>query len=271
MNQKLLMVGCGKMGGALLGGFLGHGLKKENVTVVEPAGGEHLTQEFGVNVVADPAILDGSYQPDIIIFAVKPQMLAKVLPEYKKWGNHKNTLAVSVAAGAPVAVFAEHLGKETPIVRLMPNLPALVGAGMTGAYACPHVANDQKKVVDQLISSVGEVVWVEDEEQMHAITAISGSGPAYLFHFIEGLEKAGKALGLTDEAATTLANQMVYGSAKMAIESDKTAEELRIQVTSPNGTTAAALEVLMQNDAQAELLKRATQAASNRSVELSKE
>lgn len=271
MNQKLLMIGCGKMGSALLGGFLEHGLMKENVTVIEPFNSESIKAELGCQVLTDVAELAVDYQPDIIIFAVKPQMLAKLLPLYTKWGNQPHILVLSIAAGAPISLFSKHLGANTPIIRLMPNLPALVGEGMTGAYACSHVSQEQKAVTDTLLASVGKAIWLENEEQMHAVTAIAGSGPAYLFHFIEALEKAATALGISAENAKILATQMVYGSAKMAVESDKNAEDLRIQVTSPNGTTAAALDVLMQGDTTEKLLAQATQAASDRSIALSQE
>lgn len=268
MNYKLLFVGCGKMGGALLGGFLKNGLKKENTSIIEPSNSSFLKEEFGVNAVSSLNEIEENYTPDIILFAVKPQMLNEVLPSYKKWGNNPNILALSVAAGADVSLYRKHLGQETPIIRLMPNLPAFVGEGMTGAYASKNVSDAQKQITSQLVESVGKVVWIEDEEQMHAITAISGSGPAYLFHFVEAMENAAKELGLPDDIAKTLAYQTVCGSAKMVAESEKTATDLRIQVTSPNGTTAAALDVLMNESMQSELIKKATKAAFNRSIEL---
>ncbi len=267
MTENLLLVGCGKMGSALLGGYISKGRAKESITIIEPNTdmATLLKKEYQVNVIDTMDKLPSDYHFDIVQLSVKPQVMQKVLPEYRKRCG-KNTLFISIAAGKTISFFEEHLGSDFPIVRVMPNLPALVNKGVTALYANHNVSEKQKQATEKLFASVGQAFWLEQEAQMDAVTAVSGSGPAYVFHFFEALEQAALSLGLPAEMSKALAYSTIGGSAEMALASDKTAGELREQVTSPKGTTEAGLNVLMAD--LPELIKRTTKAACNRSKAL---
>lgn len=265
-HSSLLLVGCGKMGSALLARWqedkpagLAH------FYVIEPHSGAHLSSASSSYASLDA--LPETITPDIIVFAVKPQALAELLPLYaKRFGD--TPLYISIAAGKPISFFAEQLGEHARIVRAMPNTPALVGEAMSALCARTTLAEASRHLASELMQAVGKVVWVE-EEQMHAITALSGSGPAYVFLFLDALTQAGVALGLSQNNARTLAMQTVAGSCQLAAESHESLEQLRKNVTSPNGTTQAALDVLMQKDALMQLMEAALRAAARRSEELS--
>ena len=269
MSVLVVLVGCGNMGHAMLSGWLKSGkLKPHEVFVVEP--NEALrarAAERGALAGASAAEMPRETAPTLVIFAVKPQVMRDVVPAYRRFAGMGATY-LSIAAGTRIAVFEEILGSTAAIVRCMPNTPAAVGKGMMVTFANPNVTKEASAFVADLLSASGEVTSIADEGLMDAVTAVSGSGPAYIFHFIESLTAAGEAAGLPPETAKLLAMQTVYGAACLAKESSETPTRLREQVTSPNGTTAAALGVLMGGDRLKMLLTEAVEAARKRSVEL---
>lgn len=270
MTVKVLLAGCGNMGYAMLGGWLKSGqLRPSEAFVVEPnADLRARAEKLGVATGASTSQLPVD-TPEIVVLAVKPQVIREVTASYEHLGNGKTTF-VSVAAGTPIATFEQVLGDKTPVIRVMPNTPAAIGKGMMVVCANPHVSARTKQFVDDLLAASGAVATIDDEKLMDAVTAVSGSGPAYIFHFIECLTAAAEHAGLPAETAKLLAMQTVYGAASLAFESDEEPGLLRQQVTSPNGTTAAALAVLMGDDRLKSLVTEAIEAARLRSVELGK-
>jgi pyrroline-5-carboxylate reductase len=265
----LLLVGCGKMGTSLLRGWLENGLAKEDVIVVEPAAAarQSIGSALGVEVVAGPGEIAPDFRCRGAVFAVKPQMMADVLPVYAGRMT-ADTLVISIAAGTGVVRFEEAFGEATPVVRAMPNTPAAIGRGVTALFANPHVSAGQRGLAEALMAAVGEVHWIGDEALMHPITAMSGGGPAYVFLLIETLARAGIASGMPDDLAWPMARATVVGSGALAAASDDEPGVLRQNVTSPGGTTQAALEVLMASDGVQPLFDRAIAAATARSKEL---
>jgi pyrroline-5-carboxylate reductase len=263
--MNVLLVGCGKMGGALLQRWLAQDLC-DGIYVIEP----HKIEGLSVPQVAAPDALPAGFTPDVIVMAVKPQMLADVIDAYKPYTDN-GALLLSIAAGKPLAFFEKHLGSAAALVRAMPNTPAAIGRGITVATANPKAGDTQKDYATRLLSAVGDVLWVEDEAQLNPVTALSGSGPAYVFLLIEAMTQAGIHIGLAPDMAEKLARQTVIGSAALAGENPATpAATLRENVTSPGGTTAAALAVLMDEPAMQDLFNRALAAATKRAEELSK-
>jgi len=268
MARKVVLVGCGNMGYAMLKGWLTDALDAENVFVVEPSDAlRERAEALGVRVFADAADLVSEITPEIAVLAVKPQIMADVVPAYAQWAGGGTTF-LSVAAGVTIESFARQLPGETPIVRCMPNTPAAIGQGMMVCCFNAHVRSDDADFIGALLSSSGRVAFVEDEAQMDAVTAVSGSGPAYVFHFIECLAAAGEREGLPAALAMELAMQTVMGAGALAEQSDDPPGVLRQQVTSPGGTTAAALEVFMTDERLAKLTAQAVKAAADRSREL---
>ncbi len=262
-STHILLIGCGKMGSALLQGWLNSGIDASAITVIEPYGEKHPD----VTWLHSQEELPADYAPSIVIFAIKPQGMEEVVPLYKRYAT-ANTLFLSIAAGKTIAFFEQHLG-HVAIIRVMPNLPAVIAEAAMVSIANKTVTADHHTLATRLLSANGQVIWIEDESHMDAVTAISGSGPAYIFHFIEALTEAGIALGLPKEFATRLACQTVYGSSDLAKSSDYPAATLREQVTSPKGTTAAALDILMNEETGlTQLMKKAAFAAFKRSQEL---
>jgi pyrroline-5-carboxylate reductase len=267
--EPLLLVGAGKMGGALLDGWLENGLQAAQVTVVDPGLPDRRRSELrraGVRVAERSEDAAGRGYKAVVI-AVKPQMMAETLPALPALVT-RDTIVVSVAAGIRVETLQAPFGGAQPVVRAMPNTPAQVGQGMTVALANPHVTDAQRKLIDAMLGAVGKVAWTEDESLIDAVTAVSGSGPAYVFLLTECLAEAGRQAGLPVELAEQLARQTVIGAGALMAESPLPASELRENVTSPNGTTAAALGVLMADDGLQLLMTRAVEAARRRSVEL---
>ena len=251
------------MGGALLTGWRESGVV-DDARVVDPA----LPSLSGVPVVAGLSeILDPL--PDTILLAVKPQMLDAVLPGLKS-RLPKGALVVSIAAGKTLAYFADRLGAEVAVVRTMPNTPAAIGRGFTVCCAGARVAPPQRALAARLMAAVGQVAWTGDETLMHAVTAVSGSGPAYVFLLIEALESAAVAAGLPPDLAARLARETVTGAGELARQSSDAPAKLRADVTSPGGTTAAALAVLMGEGGLTELMTKAVAAATRQSEELGK-
>jgi len=265
----LLLVGCGKMGTALLRGWIENGLANEDAIVVEPAeeAGKAISTALGVRVVADALNLPPDVTFRAAVFAVKPQMMADVLPRYADRFSIE-TLLISIAAGTSIARFEEVFGQGAPIVRAMPNTPAAIGQGVTALVANAHVGEMQRDLAQSLMAAVGDVHWIDDEALMHPITAMSGGGPAYVFLLIEALAKAGIVHGLPEDLAWSMAHTTVTGSGALARASDEPASTLRKNVTSPGGTTQAALEVLMADHGLQTLFDQALGAATQRSKEL---
>jgi pyrroline-5-carboxylate reductase len=270
MTVRVLLVGCGNMGYAMLSGWLGSGkLAASETLVVEPNEDlRHRAARLGSIVAASNAELPADLAPEIIVIAVKPQVIREVVAGYTRFAGASTFL--SIAAGTGIQTFTEILGPNAAVIRCMPNTPAAIGKGMMVVFSNPNVAGRTKAFVSDLLSASGEVATIDNEGLMDAVTAVSGSGPAYIFHFIECLTAAAEKAGLPAETAKLLAMQTVYGAASLAAESKEDPAVLRKQVTSPNGTTAAALGVLMGEDRLKTLLADAVEAARARSVELGK-
>jgi len=268
LSGPLLLVGCGKMGGALLGGWLDQGVAPDQVLVVEPAlEGARSGVPAGVTVLADESGIPGDFAPAVVIFAVKPQVMGDVVPPYGRFVDG-GAVFLSIAAGTPIRFFEEALGAGAAIVRVMPNTPAAVRQGMSVLCANTQADQNQQDLCAGLMAAVGDTAWLTDESLMDAVTAVSGSGPAYVFHLIECLAQAAVDVGLAPDLAARLALQTVSGSGELARQSDDTAAQLRINVTSPGGTTQAALEVLMGDGGLQPLMTAAVRAAEKRGREL---
>ena len=262
--RGMVILGCGKMGSAMLAGWLARGLPPTAVWVLDPAPSDWV-RGTGVHVNAGaPAA------PAVAIIAVKPQMMGAALPTMAAMGNG-STLFLTVAAGTPIATYEAVLGAQTPVIRAMPNTPAAVGRGISAIIGNAQVTPAQMDTAEGLLTAVGQVVRLESESQMDAVTAVSGSGPAYVFHLIETLAAAGEAEGLSPDLALHLARATVAGAGALAEESDEGPGQLRRNVTSPNGTTQAALEVLMDEEAGfPALMRKAVARAAARSRELAR-
>jgi len=268
LTGPLLLVGAGKMGGALLEGWLKQGLDPATVFVQDPAPSDAmvaLARRHGIAVSDTP---QPGRPPAVIVVAVKPDVSERLLPEIAPMVGDR-TVVLSIAAGRTLAGQARHLPPNAALVRAMPNTPAAVGRGMTVCVANDAVTAEQKAECDALLASVGDVVWVEDEALLDPVTAVSGSGPAYVFLLAECLEAAGIDAGLPPDLAKRLAAATIAGAGELLRQSDLEPAELRQNVTSPKGTTAAALEVLMDDDAMKSLVTRAVAAAAKRAGELS--
>lgn len=260
-RDGLVLLGCGKMGQAMLSGWLAAGLPPERFAIVEPKPAPHLA---GLGVRINPPL---PAKAAAVVLAVKPQFMEEALPQVAPLAG-SGTIFLSIAAGLKLSWFEARLGAGTPVVRAMPNTPAAVGRGISalipngpGAAAMP--------LAEALLAAVGQTVRLEAEAQMDAVTALSGSGPAYVFHMIEAMAAAGEAEGLAPDLAMALARATVCGAGELAFRSEDSAAQLRINVTSPAGTTAAALNVLMDEaDGLPPLMRRAVAAASARSREL---
>jgi pyrroline-5-carboxylate reductase len=262
-RRSLVLVGCGKMGTAMLHGWLAGGAIR-HFHVVEPEGvppGFAPTPEIAWHTTVDT--VPGELVPDAIVLAVKPQVVDAVLPPYRRWARPE-TLFVSIVAGKTLAGLGHHLGPAA-VIRTMPNTAAAVGRAITVACANPRVSEEQRRLCDRLLAAIGESAWVEDEALLDAVTAVSGSGPAYVFLLIEALARAGEAEGLPPALALRLARSTVAGSGELARVSAESPATLRENVTSPGGTTRAALDVLMARDGLEPMIARAVTAAAARS------
>lgn len=266
-QRGLVLLGCGKMGSAMLTGWLAQGLPASSVWVLDPYPSEWLKGLQSDGLHLNTNLPD---EPAIVLVAVKPQMMQDALPSLQKLGNGR-TLFLSVAAGTPVSFYESVLGAQTPIIRSMPNTPAAIGRGITAIVGNTLASEADMSLAELLLSAVGQTVRLESEGQMDAVTAVSGSGPAYVFHLIETLAAAGVEQGLAPDLAMKLAKATVGGAGQLAEDVEETPSQLRVNVTSPAGTTAAALEVLMdETSGFPKLLSRAVDAAARRSEELGK-
>lgn len=266
LSGTIVLAGAGKMGGALLTGWLAQGLDGCNVAVLEPAPSDDIAAltERGVRFNAAPQDLG---TVDALVIAVKPQMFREAAAQLKAYVS-PSTLVVSIMAGITVSALQDACGGA--VVRAMPNTPAAIGRGITVGVAAAEVSAGQRSTADALLRATGAVEWVDDEQLIDAVTAVSGSGPAYVFLLAEELARAGVEAGLPEQLAMKLARATVAGSGELLHRSELDAATLRKNVTSPNGTTAAALDVLMADDGLRPLMIRAVAAAKKRSEELAK-
>ena len=267
-GEQLLLVGCGKMGGALLTSWLAEAVPPQRVTVIEPnAAAMAGFAETGVSHLSHSDQLPPDYRPDLVLLAIKPQMMTAVLPIYRGFAE-AGAVFLSIAAGTTIANLESHLGAAAALVRAMPNTPAAVGRGMSVLVANARASEHQRSLCERLLWAVGQVDWVEQEALLDAVTAVSGSGPAYVFYLVEAMAEAGVAAGLSEAMAMRLARQTVTGAGELLHRAPESAGQLRRNVTSPNGTTQAALEVLMAEDGLGPVVTRAVEAAARRSREL---
>jgi pyrroline-5-carboxylate reductase len=268
LDGPLLLVGCGKMGGALLAGWLERGLSLAETVVVEPFEDAHgPLSAKGVACHVHLDALDAGFAPAVVVFAIKPQQMAAALPDYRRFVR-PGTVFMSIAAGRSLGFFENHLGGEAAVVRAMPNTPAAIGRGISVLCANARVSPAQRTACDELMAAAGEVAWVDDESLLDPVTAVSGSGPAYVFLLAECLAEAGVAAGLPEDLAMHLARETVSGAGELLRRAEDDAATLRRNVTSPGGTTEAALKVLMAADGLEALMTRAVAAAKKRSQEL---
>jgi pyrroline-5-carboxylate reductase len=261
----LLLIGCGKMGGAMLSGWLERGLSR--AVVVEPYAPAAEAFAHRATIIPDATAIPTGFAPGAVVFAIKPQEAPATLPAYARFAQG-GALFVSIMAGRSVASMRAALGKGAAVVRAMPNTPAAVRQGFTAAYAAPGVTDAQKALADALLQAVGEVAWVEDEDQINPVTAVSGGGPAYVFLLAEVMEKAAIEQGLPPDLARRMARATVAGSGALLAASPQDAADLRRAVTSPKGTTERALAVLMDPGAWPAAMSKAIQAATDRAREL---
>ncbi|MBT0959749.1 pyrroline-5-carboxylate reductase [Denitromonas iodatirespirans] len=266
--MKICFLGGGNMASALIGGMLAKGFAASDIAVVErdETSRARLTERVGVQTHAalDAAALDC----DVLVLAVKPQQMREAIAPAA--GKLTHQVVVSIAAGLRLGDLARWLGNYSRLVRCMPNTPALIGAGVTGLFADPSVSAEARDIIERILASVGQTVWIDSEAQMDAVTALSGSGPAYVFHFIEAMEAAGVSMGFDTDTARKLAIGTVLGAAQLAAGSDESPAVLRERVTSKGGTTAAALAVMAEGDLIG-LVGRAIDAAAARGKALGDE
>jgi pyrroline-5-carboxylate reductase len=271
IDGTLLLAGAGNMGSAMLAGWLEQGLAPSHIVVQDPSPPPRAKEMLAKHgITAQPTVTPLPQSPAVIVVAVKPQVMDEVFPPLARHAG-KGTVVVSIAAGRTIAGFEKHLPKGTAVVRSMPNTPAAIQRGITVCVPNAHVTPAQRSACDALLRAVGEVAWVDDEGLIDAVTAVSGSGPAYVFYLAECLAEAGVAAGLAPELAQRLARATVSGAGELLHRSDLGADTLRQNVTSPGGTTFAALQVLMaEKGGLAQLMREAVAAAARRSRELAK-
>ena len=269
-NKKISFIGGGNMAQALISGLISCGVKPSLITVADPSSEarEQLAAK-GLNTVDPTADAKAAViGADIVVLAVKPQVMKVVVSGFADVLDTQ--LVISVAAGLSTELLSNMLGGYGNIVRAMPNTPAMIQMGATGLYGTDNISAEQKQLATAVMEASGLVMWVDNEEHMHAVTAVSGSAPAYMFYFIEAMVDGGVALGLDKEQASALAMQTMLGAAKMALGSEDAPSELRRKVTSPNGTTQAAIESMQANDISRQIVE-AMQACADRSQALSEE
>jgi pyrroline-5-carboxylate reductase len=267
--SKIVFIGGGNMASCLIGGMITNGIPREKILVSEPGAEarQKLTELHGIETTADNRA--AASQAALLVLAVKPQIMAAVATDLATALDHKPAV-VSIAAGIPLVALENWLGTDIALVRAMPNTPALVKSGATGLFANALLNDEQRQMVDQLFQSVGYTCWVEQESLIDAVIAVSGSGPAYFFLVLEAMQKVGQELGLPKQTAEALSLHTALGASRMALESDATAAELRQQVTSPGGTTQAAIESFEQQGLE-NTFRQAMTNAVNRAEQMSKD
>ncbi|WP_018236627.1 pyrroline-5-carboxylate reductase [Ensifer sp. BR816] len=266
VSGPIVLVGAGNMGGAMLGGWIKSGVSGGDVLVIDPGPPPAMAKLIADNGVGHAATAPGGVQAGVVFLAVKPQVMEAALPPLKGLVG-PDTVIVSVAAGKTLGFIEHHLG-EAAVVRAMPNTPAMIGRGVTGAFANVRVTEKQRALVHDLLKVSGPVEWVATEADIDTVTAVSGSGPAYVFYLVECMAEAGRKLGLEADLAMRLARETVAGAGELLHQSPDDAARLRQNVTSPGGTTAAALAILMADDGMQPLFDRAIAAARTRAEEL---
>lgn len=267
-QQTIAFIGAGNMARSLIGGLISDGYNAARIIATDPDQGKLRSLEIDLGIRTDSRNTAAAEAADIIVIAVKPQVVEQIAPEIgAALGPH--TLVISIAAGIRVESLARWLGREAALVRAMPNTPALVQSAATALYANPRVSAEQRDIAESILRAVGLTLWIDDEDLMDAVTALSGSGPAYFFLVMEILEQIGCKLGLPAGEARLLTLQTAFGAAKMALESGVDSSALRAQVTSPGGTTERAISALRQGGIE-DLFERALKAARDRSIELSR-
>lgn len=267
-SLKLHLIGCGKMGSALLKGWLSNGLLPQNVWITDPYPSDWVNSLTDQGCHVNQGL---TADVDILILATKPQMMPDVLSQLTHLGNGA-CLVISIAAGTAIESFEKAFGAQTPIIRVMPNTPAAIGAGISGVVGNQQVSQDQMALALRLMAAVGDAVQVAEEKDIHSITAVSGSGPAYVFALAEALEAAAIAKDLPPETARQLAISTIYGAAALMKQGDQPPADLRVAVTSPNGTTQAGLAVLQDSETGLDpLIDKTVSAAYARSLVLSKD
>ena len=269
-NSQIGFVGAGNMAASLIGGLIADGTDPSCLWVsdIDNQKLNHLESRFGVKTVMDNASLVNKV--DAVVIALKPQVFGEVAKQMADSVKEYKPLIISVAAGIRTADMEAWFGDDAAIVRTMPNTPALVQTGATGLYANTHVSAAQKVVAENIMRAVGVAMWVEQEQQMDVVTALSGSGPAYYFYVMEAMEKAGKQLGLSESTARLLTIQTALGAAELAMESSDEPAVLRQRVTSPGGTTEQALKILQESGLD-KIFKTAMEAATKRAAELAEQ
>ena len=267
IDGTLVLAGAGNMGGALLSGWLAQGLDPKRVIVQDPSPSPVIAAILAEAGIASVPTVKLAEPPAVLLMAVKPQVMEDVFPGLARQAG-PDTVVLSVAAGRTIASFEKHLPARTAVVRSIPNTPSSVGRGITAAVCNAHVTAKQRALCESLLRGVGEAVWVEREEQIDAATAVSGSGPAYVFLLAECLAEAGRKAGLPADVAAKLARWTVAGAGELLHQSDLPPDQLRRNVTSPNGTTHAALQVQMADGGMQPLMDAAIAAATRRSQEL---
>ena len=265
---RIAFIGCGNMGRSLIGGLLANGHDPSLITGADPDRAQRglAGKEFSISTYEDNA--EAIRNADVVVLAVKPQNMQVTLKNLDSELTKRTPLIISIAAGIPLGAIDNSLSARLPLVRVMPNTPALIQAGVSALFANDLATPAQRELAEGVMRSVGSVIWLENEKHMDAVTALSGSGPAYFFLVMEVIEKAGINLGLPPEQAKLLTLETAFGAAKMALESTSDAATLRKQVTSPGGTTEQALKVLMEEGRIEQLFLDALAAAKRRSEEL---
>jgi len=266
-HQTICFVGGGNMARSLIGGLIDDGMKPQTITVGEPDASRRteLMHHLGVTALADNG--HAINESDIVIFAVKPQVMKTAVLPLVEQLSKKKPLLISIAAGIPISSLESWMGGDLAMIRAMPNTPALINRGITALFSNSRVLPEQRDQAESILRAVGKVVWVEAETLMDTVTAVSGSGPAYFFYFMEALEQAAIEEGLDKNTARLLTLETALGAARLAIETKESPSKLRDQVTSPGGTTEAAIQVLEQAGIS-QILKRAVTTARKRSVDL---
>jgi len=267
---RIRFIGAGNMAASLMGGLISKGITASQITASDPGQNqrEYIESQFQIQTYDDNNTHFGI--PDMVVIAVKPQVMKQVLEDVASSIIGTNPLVVSVVAGITIDQISQWLDKKLPIVRTMPNTPALIGQGAIGMFANSYVNAEQLQLTEQVMDAVGTSIWVDEESQIDAVTALSGSGPAYFFMFMEYLQQAGQKLGLSENDAALLAKKTAIGSALLAERSPESLQQLKDRVTSPNGTTAAALDSFTDNHIE-QIIEQALTAAKDRSVTLSNE
>ncbi len=266
-NEVITFIGAGNMGGSLIGGLIANGFNPKNIWATNKENEilTNLKQQFQINITSNNH--EAVKHAEVLVLSLKPQVMAEVVQELSQEIRELQPLVLSIAAGIRIDRIEQWIGHQIAVVRTMPNTPALVGAGAAALIANQHVTARQKELAESILRAVGITIWLQDENLLDVVTALSGSGPAYYFLMMESLQDAAMELGLPEAQAKILTLQTCFGAARMALESQTELKRLRENVTSPGGTTEKALKVLEDHDIR-QIFKKALEAATKRSQEL---